>query len=160
MDKYVITAGTAGYGEVFINNGKIAKFNFYFNKSLNMDVSRNRPYIVNKLEQDIRDYFKGIKVNFLKYELDFSRLSQFERNILEQLRKIGYGEVISYSKLGEKAGYYKAARAVGRVMKKNPFPIIIPCHRVVKSNGDIGEYTPGKKYKTQLLLLESALYKV
>ena len=72
----------------------------------------------------------------------------------EILIKVEYGKRTTYSRLAEKAGYPNAGRAVGSTMAKNRFPLIIPCHRVIKSNGDIGQFGYGKDYKSRMLELE------
>ncbi|PNR97428.1 hypothetical protein X928_09755 [Petrotoga miotherma DSM 10691] len=64
------------------------------------------------------------------------------------------GSVITYKELASKAGNPKAYRAVGNLMKNNPLPIIIPCHRVIKSDGSIGKFSPSIKWKKYLLDLE------
>jgi branched-chain amino acid transport system ATP-binding protein len=76
------------------------------------------------------------------------------KGICDEVMVIQYGTTISYSKLASLAGYEGAARAVGNVMRLNPFPLIVPCHRVIKANGDIGNFVYGKRYKKRLLTLE------
>jgi methylated-DNA-[protein]-cysteine S-methyltransferase len=68
--------------------------------------------------------------------------------------QIPYGETRSYKEVAEMIGSPKAHRAVGAAVKNNPIPIIIPCHRVIRSNGDIGEYSGGFDIKRKLLQLE------
>lgn len=75
----------------------------------------------------------------------------FQRKILNLVSKIPRGKVTTYKKLAEAIGKPKAQRAVGNALAKNPKPKKIPCHRVVKSNGKIGNYTHGKKKKEKLL---------
>ncbi|HPO90234.1 MAG TPA: methylated-DNA--[protein]-cysteine S-methyltransferase [Victivallales bacterium] len=90
-------------------------------------------------------------------DLDLSSFSNFEKNILLALRKVKRGETISYAGLAKIANYPSSyARAVGNLMKKNPFPLFFPCHRVIKSNGEIGEFSGGggKSLKKKLLFLE------
>lgn len=75
----------------------------------------------------------------------------FRQAILQQLRQVPAGQTVSYGTLAQQAGFPGAARAVGSVCKRNPLPIIIPCHRVIKSDGRLGGYAFGVKLKQQLL---------
>jgi methylated-DNA-[protein]-cysteine S-methyltransferase len=81
-------------------------------------------------------------------------LSNFEKSVLNLVSKIPKGKVISYKKIAEILGNSKMARAVGNALKRNPYPIKIPCHRVVKSDGSLGGYKLGLKKKKALLLKE------
>lgn len=83
--------------------------------------------------------------------LDFSPLNIFSRKVLSVLKAVPLGKVISYGKLAELSGYPNASRAVGTVMKNNPFPLIIPCHRVIKSDFSIGNFNSGVENKLKLL---------
>ncbi|MBP2030635.1 methylated-DNA-[protein]-cysteine S-methyltransferase [Methanohalophilus levihalophilus] len=104
--------------------------------------------------KDILRYLSGEKIDFSDYELDFSELSDFERAVLERTRLIPYGKTLTYSELAEAIGKPGAARAVGTALSKNPYPLIIPCHRVVRKDG-IGNYTGGgTKVKKKLLDME------
>ncbi|WP_406655789.1 methylated-DNA--[protein]-cysteine S-methyltransferase [Methanolobus sp. ZRKC2] len=85
--------------------------------------------------QDILRYFSGEKVDFSDYELDLSGLTEFQQKVLVETRKIPYGQTITYAELACRIGRRGAARAVGSALAKNPYPIVIPCHRVVSSSG-------------------------
>ena len=102
----------------------------------------------------IQAYLKGKKVSFKGLRLDFTGLSFFERKVLALLVKVRSGQSISYRNLAIRAGSRRAARAVGNVMKKNRLPIILPCHRVVRSDGGLGDYSQGLAWKKRLLQLE------
>ncbi|MDK2831641.1 MAG: methylated-DNA-[protein]-cysteine S-methyltransferase [Methanolobus sp.] len=109
--------------------------------------------------QAILRYFGGEIIDFSDYEVDLSGLTQFQREVLEEVRKIPYGETVTYRELACRVGREGAARAVGSAVAKNPYPIIIPCHRVVSSSG-IGGFcgeTCGEKVelKRQMLEMES-----
>ena len=106
--------------------------------------------LLNKLQR----YFAGEYVKFDEFNLQLSSIPHTYKNIYNILGKTPYGTVISYSKLAELAGIPKGARVVGNAMKKNPLPIIIPCHRVIRSNGKIGNYSAGSDKKIFLLKLE------
>ena len=108
--------------------------------------------------QDILRYFSGEKVDFSDYELDFSGLTEFQQKVLSETRKIPYGETITYAELACRMGKEGAARAVGSALARNPYPIVIPCHRVVSSSG-VGGFcgkTCGEKveFKRKMLKME------
>lgn len=86
-------------------------------------------------------------------ELSFNGLSNFSIKVLKIVMKVPRGKVISYKTIAELINT-KAYRAIGKALAKNPFPIIIPCHRVIKCNGLLGNYIGGKKLKELLLRME------
>lgn len=85
---------------------------------------------------------------------DLSGLTPFGRKVSLAAMRIPGGRVATYGALARAAGKPEAARAVGRVMATNPLPVLVPCHRVVKSNFDIGEYGSGREVKKRLLRTE------
>ena len=85
------------------------------------------------------------------------RFSAFQLRVWEAALKIPFGSTRSYSWVARRIGSPKALRAVGTALKNNPYPIVIPCHRVVKSNGDVGGYSRGRKAKERLLELEKGI---
>jgi O-6-methylguanine DNA methyltransferase len=95
------------------------------------------------LSQAIRqltDYLNGLVVDFSKIPIDLEGKSKFQKAVLQAARRIPYGKTASYSMLAKMAGYPRAVRAVGSVMRKNPLPIVIPCHRVIRKDGSPGAY--------------------
>ena len=103
----------------------------------------------------ISNYFEGINNDLPIF--DERELTNFQRNVLTYLRdKTRIGETITYAELATAAGHPKASRAVGSVMAMNPWPILIPCHRVVRRDGIIGNYSGegGTETKTRLLIHE------
>ncbi|MGQ9777907.1 MAG: methylated-DNA--[protein]-cysteine S-methyltransferase [Thermodesulfobacteriota bacterium] len=84
------------------------------------------------------------------------RGTRFEKKVWSFLRKIPYGQTRSYKEVAEAIGYPKAFRAVGLANAHNPIPLIIPCHRVIESNGALGGFGHGKKVKKKLLYFETA----
>ncbi|HEX6509853.1 MAG TPA: methylated-DNA--[protein]-cysteine S-methyltransferase [Chloroflexota bacterium] len=106
------------------------------------------------------EYFEGRRTEF-DLPIDLSYLTGFQRVVLEAVREVPYGEVQSYGEIAQAVGKPGAARAVGGVMATNPFSIVIPCHRIVRSDGRHGEYAwrtmgaSGASYKELLLGLES-----
>ncbi|MFQ5887938.1 MAG: MGMT family protein, partial [Candidatus Hydrothermarchaeales archaeon] len=81
----------------------------------------------------------------LNFRIDLSSFSDFEKRVLKKVREIPSGNVMTYKEVAKAAGYRGASRAVGNVMAKNPFPILIPCHRVIKSDLFLGDYSRGGK---------------
>ena len=75
----------------------------------------------------------------------------FERKVLKSVCRIPLGKTVTYQQIAKKIDRSGAVRAVGRALGKNPFPLIIPCHRVIRTDGDIGGYHWGKKTKRRLL---------
>jgi len=113
--------------------------------------------LFNTLQKQIIAYFEGTYVNFdPNIPIVLDGLSQFAGRVLTTCRNIGFGQTISYGQLAKKAGNPNAARAVGRVMANNPLPLIIPCHRVIRSDGSIGGFSAqgGIKLKNRLLKSE------
>ena len=108
------------------------------------------------LIQKIKDYFVGKKVDFSDCQLNLDRFTNFQKKILQVVRKIPYGETRSYKWVAQTAGYPRAYRAVGNVMKNNPIPLIIPCHRVIKNNGMLGGFSgpAGIALKKKMIDLE------
>jgi methylated-DNA-[protein]-cysteine S-methyltransferase len=86
--------------------------------------------------------------------LDLSACTALERNVLATLADVPYGEVITYAELANAAGYPGAHRAVGSALSRNPIPLLIACHRVVRSDGAIGEFGWGVDTKRALLRFE------
>lgn len=92
----------------------------------------------------------------LALHVDWNGVSGFRRAVLEETMRIPAGETCSYGWIAEKVGNPRAARAVGRVMATNPLPLVVPCHRVVGSDGGLTGYGGGLAMKETLLRLEGA----
>lgn len=104
-------------------------------------------------EAELRRYFSG-KLRSFSTPCDLGEMPSFSRRVLEIAAKIPYGEVRSYRWIAERMGRPKATRAVGNALAKNPIPILIPCHRVIRSDGSLGGYALGLGWKRRLLSLE------
>ena len=89
-----------------------------------------------------------------------NNLTVFEKRVLKITSRIPLGQVRSYKWVARKAGRPRATRAVGQALNKNPYPIIIPCHRVIRSDGSLGGYAKGKKLKKKLLLFEKYIAEI
>ena len=86
--------------------------------------------------------------------MSIDRLTPFQKKVLKVVLKIPMGQTRSYSWLAKELGRPKAIRSVGRALRNNPLPFIIPCHRVIRKNGSVGGYFLGKGFKKKLLDLE------
>ena len=118
--------------------------------------SEDHPYLTR-----IIDHISTGKDAMLDIPLDLQG-TPFERGVLEQLRKVPPGEVVTYGEIARRLGKPRAGRAVGSACAKNPFTILVPCHRVVPSSGGVGNYTSdgGPEAKVKLLESEGAMSKV
>jgi methylated-DNA-[protein]-cysteine S-methyltransferase len=105
--------------------------------------------------QEIEEYFAGRRSRF-DLPLDFRLSHGFRRTVLSHLAEIGYGRTASYAAVAAAAGNPKAVRAVGTACATNPLPVVLPCHRVVRSDGTVGQYVGGVDAKRLLLTLEGA----
>lgn len=105
--------------------------------------------------REMEDYFAGRRVSFTP-SLDGAGHTEFQNAVWKACRRIPYGKTASYRDLAERVGQPRGARAVGMAMKRNPWPIVVPCHRVCSSDGSIGGYsgTGGVSFKERLLALE------
>ena len=101
-------------------------------------------------------YFAGERRTWTPDEAPLGHLDlgSFQRAVYEALMSIPPGEVVSYGELAEMAGYPRAARAVGNAMAANPIPLVVPCHRVIRSDGTMGRYGNDPTWKERLLLHE------
>lgn len=106
-----------------------------------------------KLLRTLDRYFKGEQVNF-ETALDMDGIGDFTRAVLVEVSKVPYGQTTTYSAVGGAIGCPHGARAVGQALKRNPLPIIVPCHRVVKADGSLGGFSMGLKMKVRLLSIE------
>lgn len=86
-------------------------------------------------------------------------MNDLEKRVYRKLLRVPKGKVTTYGELAKAAGIANGQRAIGRIMNKNPFPVIIPCHRVVKSDGKIGGYFYGEDVKSKMLSTEGVLIK-
>lgn len=113
------------------------------------------PARLDTVAREIDEYFAGRR-NAFDVPLDFRLSRGFRREVLAQLPRIGYGKTASYASIAAVAGNPKAVRAVGTACATNPLPVVVPCHRVVRSDGTLGQYVGGVDAKQALLTLEAA----
>lgn len=106
------------------------------------------PFMIDVLKQ-LSQYFNGSRKQF---ELDLKlQISPFYQKVLNEVYKIPYGQTCSYKNIAEKIKNPRAYRAVANANATNPIPIVIPCHRVIQSNGELGKYGGGKGLKHSLI---------
>jgi methylated-DNA-[protein]-cysteine S-methyltransferase len=115
---------------------------------------RRRPEHFREVKQQLAAYFRGdLKI----FNLRLAPVgTDFQRRVWAALVRIPYGTVVSYKSIAESVGNPRAARAVGAATGKNPIPIIVPCHRVVGSNGSLTGFGGGLETKSRLLDLEKS----
>jgi methylated-DNA-[protein]-cysteine S-methyltransferase len=114
------------------------------------------PKRVDRVRRELDQYFAGTRRNF-DLETDLSPVPAFHRQVLRELARVPFGQVTTYGALAAQVGRPRAARAIGGAMNRNPIPIVLPCHRVIGSNGKLVGYGGGLDRKEALLRLEGAL---
>lgn len=114
------------------------------------------PGRLDEARRELDDYFEGRRREF-ELELDWRLTRGFFRRVLRHTAEIPYGETATYAEMAELAGSPRAHRAAGSALAANPIPLVVPCHRVVRSGGAIGNYGGGPEVKERLLRLEGAL---
>ena len=109
-----------------------------------------------ELQGQISAYYEGARVDFSRVPVALDGFSVFSRKVLKACRKIKAGQKVTYSELARKSGRPNASRAVGGVMAGNPVPLIIPCHRVIRTDGKMGGFSApgGIPLKEKMLKLE------
>jgi methylated-DNA-[protein]-cysteine S-methyltransferase len=109
--------------------------------------------LLERAVSQIDEYFAGVRSLF-DLPHDVSMFTPFALRVYRELNKIPCGQVVTYGELAVRAGSPGAARAVGGVMAKNPYPLIVPCHRVVASSGALGGYSGGVGVESKIWLIE------
>ncbi|MEX3644639.1 methylated-DNA--[protein]-cysteine S-methyltransferase [Mycolicibacterium porcinum] len=115
----------------------------------------NAPARLDSAARELDEYFAGTRRSF-DLQLDWRLAAGFRSTVLHHLPEIAYGQTASYATVAALAGSPKAVRAVGTACANNPLPVVIPCHRVVRSDGAMGGYLGGAEAKRLLLDLEAA----
>jgi methylated-DNA-[protein]-cysteine S-methyltransferase len=114
------------------------------------------PARLDDVRRELDEYFEGRRRGF-DVAIDWSVTRGFTRKVLSETARIAFGEVRSYADVASRAGSPRAVRAAGNALGANPMPVIVPCHRVVRTGGGLGGYTGGLERKEFLLRLEGAL---
>jgi methylated-DNA-[protein]-cysteine S-methyltransferase len=114
------------------------------------------PAYFDGIRRELDEYFEGRRTRF-DLPLDWSLTGGFRRRVLKRTARIPYGNVATYGEVAADAGNPRASRAAGNALGANPIPIVVPCHRVIRTGGDIGNYGGGPEVKRFLLQLEGAI---
>jgi methylated-DNA-[protein]-cysteine S-methyltransferase len=110
--------------------------------------------VMDRMAERLERYLRGEDVGFPLEELSMERCGAFQTAVLRAEHAIPRGRLSTYGRIAAHIGHPRAARAVGTALGTNPFPILIPCHRAVRSDGDLGGYAGGLEMKRALLALE------
>jgi O-6-methylguanine DNA methyltransferase len=119
-------------------------------------VKFDRAYF-SSIQQQIIAYFEGVRVDFgFDVPVLLDGFSDFQKAALTACRSINFGQTVTYAGLAKRSGYPRAVRAVGNALAKNPLPLLIPCHRIIRSDGKIGGFSApgGLSLKKKLLVHE------
>jgi methylated-DNA-[protein]-cysteine S-methyltransferase len=137
--------------------GDEEKFSEMLEREHKAEVRRDARRVANVLHQ-LSEYFNGSRNKF-EIAYDLGGLTPFQRRVLEAVQQIPMGSYVTYLELARRIGKPKAARAVGQALGHNPIPILIPCHRVIATDGSLGGYSGpgGVQMKSELLQLEGAV---
>lgn len=147
MKNYAYLHSPAGLIEIVERAGKIVSISFCNSEE---HVSHTNILLDEAILQ-LESYFKGSKVFNLPLEME---CTDFEKDVYDALILVPYGQTLSYKELASLAGHPNAYRAVGSTMAKNKFVIVVPCHRVIKEDGSLGNYSAVHGIKTKKWLLD------
>jgi methylated-DNA-[protein]-cysteine S-methyltransferase len=114
------------------------------------------PERLDDVRRQLDEYFEGRRVDF-EVPIDWSLTHGFTGKVLRQTARIGYGKTSTYAEVAGRAGSPRAVRAAGNALGSNPIPVVVPCHRVLRTGGALGGYTGGVERKEFLLRLEGVL---
>ena len=157
MDYYQYT--DSPLGKILMKSNGEALTGLWFADKKEIGKVKESPLpVFEETKEWLRAYFEGFDPGFTPHIKFYDTL--FREKVWSGLLKIPYGQTVSYSQLAEMIGVGRlSARAVGSAVGKNPIAIIVPCHRVIREDGKIGEYAGGVERKEKLLTLEGAKYK-
>ncbi|NLC76678.1 MAG: methylated-DNA--[protein]-cysteine S-methyltransferase [Clostridia bacterium] len=108
------------------------------------------------LARELDRYFRGEVFDFSRFSLKWHLVTPYRQRVLQKTMEIPYGETRTYKWLAEQVGNPRGSRSVGQAMAHNPWPIVVPCHRVIGSNGKLTGFGGGLPMKEKLLALEAA----
>jgi methylated-DNA-[protein]-cysteine S-methyltransferase len=114
------------------------------------------PERLDDVRRELDEYFEGRRVDF-EVPIDWSLTHGFTGKVLRQTARIRYGKTSTYAEVAGRAGSPRAVRAAGNALGSNPIPVVVPCHRVLRTGGALGGYTGGVERKEFLLRLEGVL---
>lgn len=150
MEKYEWYKTEFGVFTLKCKDGKLTGLSL--GENTNREIKKERESVMDETAKQLSEYFKGLRTSF---SIPLApKGTEFQKKVWDSLCRIPYGETRSYKQVAVMAGNEKASRAVGMANNKNPIMIIIPCHRVIGSNGDLVGYGGGLDVKVRLLTLE------
>lgn len=119
-----------------------------------IDENSEENELFNIFKDQLLEYFEGKRKTFDKLDLLDPKGTDFQKSVWQALLKIPYGKTSSYKEIAKNIDNPRATQAVGTAIGKNPFLIIIPCHRVIKADGSLGGFAYGREIKRKLLKIE------
>lgn len=119
-----------------------------------IDENSEENELFNIFKDQLLEYFEGKRKTFDKLDLLDPKGTDFQKSVWQALLKIPYGKTSSYKEIAKSIRKPRATQAVGTAVGKNPFLIIIPCHRVIKADGSLGGFAYGREIKRRLLEIE------
>jgi methylated-DNA-[protein]-cysteine S-methyltransferase len=149
-----LSAAVTGRGLLALSYG--ARGNGAFAKRITTAGGRlvESPELLDPIGRELDEYFSGTRHEF-DLPIDWSLTRGFSHNVLRATARIPFGSVATYADVARRAGSPNAYRAACNALSANPIPIVVPCHRVVRTGGDLGGYTGGLDRKRRLLAIES-----
>lgn len=151
--RYRLTTGLGVFGVAFTDRG-VCRITFPSKAPHNAQELRGQEKDTGRVLRDaLQTYATGRKVAF-NVQLDLSAGTEFQQKIWRTLRSIPFGQVWTYAQVAKKVGKPRSARAVGEACKKNPVLIVVPCHRVIGTDGSMTGFAGGVALKKKLLRLE------
>jgi O-6-methylguanine DNA methyltransferase len=162
LPKYTIVDTTVGWIAIVGSEAGLRRISIHDSPDVaNRDIEMRFPEAIDSpsdfgdLAERLKRYAHGECVTF-DDKLDFGQATSFQRAVWEATRDIPYGETRSYEWIASHIGKPKAARAVGQALNRNPFPIIVPCHRVIGKDGGLTGFSCGIDMKKRLIDIETA----
>ncbi len=141
---------------IWVSRDQVERITLAFAENFSMFIRGNGSQkLMDQIADWISSYSKKKKAPLPP--LNLSKISPFYQTTLKNLAAVPLGKKLSYQRLAQTSGSPKASRAVGSACKKNPFPLMIPCHRVVRSDNSLGNFLYGQSMKKELLVFENAL---
>ena len=150
---YYLAASSTGLCFVGSPDGIFQELVSFYPRATLTPTTSNSILLVAQAQLDA--YFKKATQNF-NVPLDFTVGTAFQQTVWQQLTQIPYGQTLSYQELATRLAQPNASRAVASAVAKNPLLIIVPCHRIIRADGSLGDFRAGKAFKQQLLELEQA----
>lgn len=155
VGKVWFVVGVDGLAAVHMGQVSEADFVRRYTQKLGKVLAKN-PAFTDMVKAQLKAYLTGTSAAF-DVPIDWSQMSPFQAQVLRAAQAIPFGTVATYGEVAKAIGKPQSARAVGRALGTNPMPIVIPCHRVVASDGKLTGYIGGIEAKAELLRLEGYL---